>query len=133
MAEIDTEAFFVTHQVITVRKRSLRRLCFHRCLSVHRGREGGVRGMHAPQACMPPRHTCPQACTPLPLGMHDPPGYAPPGMHTPRACMFTPGRYYEMRSMSSRYASYWNAFLFRKCILSGGSSGSTFLDFMDIG
>ena len=38
-------------------------------------------------------HTCPQACTP------------------PRACML-PIRYYEMWSMSRRYASYWNAFLF---------------------
>ena len=24
----------------------------------------------------------------------------------------SPGRYYEIRSMSGRYASYWNAFLF---------------------
>ena len=28
------------------------------------------------------------------------------GMHTPS------GRYYEIRSMSGRYAAYWNAFLF---------------------
>ena len=25
------------------------------------------------------------------------------------------GRYYEIRSMSGRYASYWNAFLFNLC------------------
>ena len=48
---------------ITPRKRSLRRLCFHRCLSVR----GGVHGMHAhPRACMPPqaRMHIPQAHTP---------------------------------------------------------------------
>ena len=42
-----------------------------------------------------------------PPGMH-----APMGTHTPRHA-HPPARYYEMLSMSGRYASYWNAFLFR--------------------
>ena len=39
----------------------------------------------------------------------------PPGRYTPRAGTppaGTPPRYYKIRSMSGRYASYWNAFLF---------------------
>ena len=28
-----------------------------------------------------------------------------------------PGRYYEIRSMSGRYASYWNAFLFLRIFI----------------
>ena len=54
---------------ITARKRSLRRLCFHRCLSVQGG-GACVPGMYAPQA-----HT------------HDPPGmHAHPPKHTPLPC-----------------------------------------------
>ena len=34
------------------------------------------------------------------------------GMHGP------PNRYYEIRSMSGRYASYWNAFLINKTLSS---------------
>ena len=49
-------------------------------------------GTHAPRACTPRAHM------PLPLGTH------------------APGGYYEMRSMSRRYASYWNAFLFKKIL-----------------
>ena len=57
--------------------------------------EGGVRAMHAPyhtrtplcHACLP-CHARPLPCMPLPHG------------------------YYEMRSMSGQYTSYWNAFLF---------------------
>ena len=48
--------------IVTALKRSLRRLCFHRCLSVHRGR-----GMSAP----------------LHAGIH-PPGQIPPQADTPR-------------------------------------------------
>ena len=66
------------------------RVYFHKHLSFCP--QGGVRAMHTPRACMPPRHTPPWAHSP-PLGMHAPLGY------------------YEMRSMSGRYASYWNAFL----------------------
>ena len=31
------------------------------------------------------------------------------------ACTPPPSRYYEIRSMSGRYASYWNAFLLKSC------------------
>ena len=59
--------------------------------------QGGVHGMHTPWACTSPLGThSPQACTPF-SGMHDP---------------SPPNGYYEMRSMSGPYASYWNAFLF---------------------
>ena len=57
-------------------------------------------------ACTPPGHASPMHARPL-LGMHTP-------RHAPQAR--TPlrpsGVYYEIRSMSGRYASYWNAFLF---------------------
>ena len=64
---------------------------------------GCVYTMHTPWACMPP------------TGMHTPWAHAP-STHAPRACTLsqahTPHGYYEMRSMSGWYASYWNAFLF---------------------
>ena len=78
------------------RKRSFRRLCFHRCLSVHSGR--GV----CPIACLDTprrtrnRHPRPEADT------HPPPG------QTPLPCVIHAGR----RSTSGWYASHWNAFLF---------------------
>ena len=122
--------------IITACKRSLRRLCFHRCLSVHGGGcVGGVHAMHAPcHACLPamhapchtrrppppchacPHHTCPPAmhvppCTPP--AIHAPLPYMPPATYNPLPCtppdMHTPLPY-DMRSMSGRYASYWNAF-----------------------
>ena len=68
---------------IIARKRSLRRLCFHRCLSVHRG---GV---------------CPIACwdtPPTPNQRQTPPGQTPP-------CAVHAG----VRSTSGRYASHWNS------------------------
>ena len=52
--------------IFTARKRTLRRLCFHRCLSVHRG-EGVSAPLHAGIH---------------PLGRH-PPGRHPLGRHTP--------------------------------------------------
>ena len=61
--------------------------------------------MHAPLPCPPP-HTHPATHTPChvcPPAMHFPLPCMPPATHAPR--------YYEMRSMSGRYASYWNAFL----------------------
>ena len=36
-----------------------------------------------------------------------------------------PGRYYEIRSMSGRYASYWNAFLFNYFPLVVGQKNTT--------
>ena len=50
--------------IITARKRSLRRLCFHRCLPVHRG--GGVQaqaqGKVSPQGVSMPRGVCLGGC-----------------------------------------------------------------------
>ena len=89
---------------ITARKRSLRRLCFHRCLSVHR-REVSATHTHT-------THTHTQT----PPGRHPPkqtpPGQTPPysvhaGIHT-LPCPVHAG----IRSTSGRYASHWNAFLF---------------------
>ena len=42
---------------------------------------------------------------------HHPPGSTPPEAHTPREAD------YGIRSMSGRYASYWNAFLFESVFL----------------
>ena len=49
--------------IITARKQSLRRLCFHRCLSVHRG---GGRAWQWGCACCThtPCHACPPPRTP---------------------------------------------------------------------
>ena len=88
--------------IFTARKRSLRRLCFYRCLSVH---TGGMRGFIW------------GACVVL-FG-----GYA--WFYLGGVCGFIRGAcvvlfgggvhgffgYNQIRSMSGRYASYWNAFL----------------------
>ena len=58
-------------------------------------------------AYLPLSHTHPCHACPLPTAMHAPLPCTPPATHAP------PG-YYEMRSMSGRYASYWNALLFHK-------------------
>ena len=83
--------YCILYTVITARKRSLRRLCFHRYLSVHMGRGSGPlhAGIHTPSG----RH---------PLGRHNLLGRHPPGRHPPR-----------IRSTSGRYASHWNAILFK--------------------
>ena len=146
-----------TVALFTSRKRSLRRLCFYRCLSVHRGGRalqgvcmagaymaGGVHGrgrtwqagdvymaegvcmaggacmaggMHHGGACMAGGVCGEGAC------VHGG-GHAWQGGHVWwDVCMAGEGvmhgrgglhgRYYEIRSMSGRYASYWNAFLFK--------------------
>ena len=61
--------------VVTARKRSLRRLCFHRCLSVH---EGGV----CPIACW---DTHPQQ---VPPGRYTPPGRHPPFIRAKAKAIF---------------------------------------------
>ena len=105
---------------ITARKRSLRRLCFYRCVSVHRGGacvlpggacvlpggvwlQGGMCGWGCAWlwgACMVAGGVsgCREACMVVGGG----------------ACMVARGAcvgYDEIRSISGRYASYWNAFL----------------------
>ena len=94
---------------IAARKRNFRRLCFHRCLSIHRGM------WQTPPGQTPPGWTPPRADTPwqsppqadTPLGKHTPPGqthtpwadthplgrHTPPGRtHTPWADTHTPGQ-----------------------------------------
>ena len=46
-------------------------------------------------------------------GVHGKGAYVAGGMHGTHVP--PPGRYYEIRSMSGRYASYWNAFLLFNC------------------
>ena len=100
----------------TARKSSYGKIMFSQaCVknSVHK--EGHVRGTHS----LPARarkswaHThAPWTCVHAPWShMH-----APRHAHTPWACM-PPSGYYEMRSMSRRYASYWNAFLLKRFCL----------------
>ena len=82
-----------SRNLITARRRSLRRLCFHTCLSVILFTGG----------CLP---QCILGYTPPPRA--DTPWGAdtPPATDTPRssAC-------WEIRATSGRYASYWNAYL----------------------
>ena len=69
-------------KLITARKQSLRRLCFYTCLSFCSW--GGVSpSVHA--------------------GIHTPPSKQTPPHHS--AC-------WEIRTISGRYASYWNTYLF---------------------
>ena len=62
---------------------------------------------HPPKSRHPPGNRHPSGAD-TPLGA-DPPGADPPGADIPQS-RHPPG---NIRSMSSRYASYWNAFLFR--------------------
>ena len=80
--------------LITVRKRSLRRLCFHRCLSVHGGRRGVCLpwvGTHPPGKYTPLSRYTPRAG--IPPGLVHPPGRHPPAQcvlgytHPPAQCM----------------------------------------------
>ena len=133
--------------IITARRRSLRRLCFHRCMSVHGGVSTPLHaGIHPPPGRHPPRQTQPSlgrhllpgktplgdtplAGTPTPLGRYNPSGQTPPGRH-PQGRYTPPGQtplpradtplcavHAGMRSTSGRYASHWNAFLFLNNIL----------------
>ena len=91
---------------ITTRKQSLQRLCFHRCLSVHRG--------VCPIACWDTPHW---ADTPLhrhPLCRH-PPWADTPWVDTPWADTPSCAVHAGMWSTSGRYASHWNAFLLILC------------------
>ena len=82
------------------------------CHSVHRGgmSEADPPGRHTPPP--PSRHTPLRAGTPPigtpPLGRYTPPAGTPPQTRPP-----PPSReaHASIRSMSGRYASYWNAFL----------------------
>ena len=89
------------HCIVTARKRSLRRLCFHRCLSVHGGRGGSrslSRGVSIPGGSVretpwtetpqtdPRTETAPWTETPLrqrPPLQTLPPGQRPPSDRDP--------------------------------------------------
>ena len=92
---------------ITARKRSLRRLCFHRCLSTG----WGSTWAGTPQAGTPPGRDSPRQVPPhlagtLPPGQVHPLGrYTPSRAGTPLATVHS-----GVRSTSGRYASHWNAF-----------------------
>ena len=66
---------------VTARKRSLRGLCFHRCLSVHRGTSGQMHaGIHTPLSSTPPSRYPPWQVHPLAgttLGRYTPGRYTP--------------------------------------------------------
>ena len=67
-----------SHQLITARKRSLPRLCFYRCLSVHRG-------VYLPRYTPLGRYT--------PRQVHRPKAGTPPGRYTPQQqCMLAYGQ-----------------------------------------
>ena len=123
--------------IFTARKQSLRRLCFHRCLSVHRGGlphcmlgYTSPRQEHPHGQVHPPRQVHPPGTSP---GQVHPPGrYSLPWAGTPpmqvyplpSACWDThpcpvhagihpPCTVHAgIRSTSGRYASHWNAFLY---------------------
>ena len=104
----------VTTWLVTTRKRSLWRLCFPRCLSVHR--VGCL--PHCMLGYTPPprtrdRHPQDQRQTPL-LWPDTPWADSPPGRHPlgryPQADTPLP-EHAGIRSTRGWYASHWNAFL----------------------
>ena len=120
---------FLTHLhteyklIFTARKRSLRRLCFYTCLSVHRGEYLGRHPSWAdtPLTGTPPGQVHPWAGTPTPWAgtPNSPQAGTPPGRYTPLGG-YTPRQVHpswssacwEIRATSRWYASYWNAFFF---------------------
>ena len=128
----------VSYIIFTARKRILQRLCFHRYLSVHRGRGMGCLphcilgytpldrhllgqthppwadtclGRHLPNRRPLDRHPLDRH----PLGQ-TPPGQTPP-VQTPPSCTV----HARMRSTSGRYASHWNVFLFILLLISSNN------------
>ena len=90
--------------IVTARKRSLRRLCFYTCLSVHGGEYLG--------RYTPPGQVHSRAGTPP--GRYTPRAGTPPWAGTPPTTVHA-----AIRSISGRYASHWNAFLFVGFFCSG--------------
>ena len=125
--------------IISARKRSLRRLCFHRCLSVHRG---CVCHTHAGQTppwtdthswADAPRQTplgrTPSLCADTSKQTPPPPTDIPLGREPslPNACWDThPPCPVQagIRSTSGRCASPWNVFLFLQLILQWSKKAS---------
>ena len=117
--------------IFTARKRSLRRLCFYRCLSVHRG-GFSIRGGSPSQGGFSIQGGSPSGGSPSGGVLH-PGGFSIRG-GSPSEGVLHPGGFsiwggspsggfsiwgaspsggwLSIRSMCGRYASYWNAFLF---------------------
>ena len=91
--------------IITARKRSLRRLCFYRCLSFC-PQGGCVWLLWGGHAWLLPggMHGCSRGACVVALGWGGVRGLLRGGVR---------GFFDEIRSMSGWYASYWNAFLFK--------------------
>ena len=67
---------------------------------------------HTPPAMpAPPPHMPASPAMHTPWATHPPRPCTPPVTHAPLPCI--PPRHYDMWSMSGRYASYWNAFLYQ--------------------
>ena len=85
---------FVTATVFTARKQSLRRLCFHRCLSVHRGVSSPLHaGIHTHTPGQTPPGQTPLGQTPSPAQCML--GYTPTQCmlgYTPQKCMLEYGQ-----------------------------------------
>ena len=160
------DSYFTTtiyENIFTARKRSLRRLCFYRCLSFCP--QGGVHGCSWGACVVAPRGACVVAlggaCMVALRGVH---GCSWGAVHgcfqgggeacvvawgacmvargghawlLPGGCMVDPGgcvvaprggsmrgiwRDMEIRSVSGRYASYWNAFLLKLYFKFSGSN-----------
>ena len=116
--------------IITAPKRSLRRLCFHRCLSIHEGMSATPPphsrhtplGRHTPQGRPSKADTPPSGQTHSPLGRNTPPsGQTHPLGRPPWAATPLPSACWDthtpcpvqagIRSTSGWYVSHWNAFL----------------------
>ena len=117
--DLQANEYNILHKIIvTARKRSLRRLCFYTCLSVRGG--GGVRGGGWGMCMAGGIHGWWGACMAGGVCMAGG-GACVAGGHAWHACPH-PRQILQdtvIRSMSGRYASYWNAFLlkwyFRHC------------------
>ena len=105
--------------IFTTHKRSLRRLCFHTCLSVILFTGGSI-SVHAGYT---PGAQPPRPGTPLgpPLPGPGTPNQAPPGSRQPPCTVYA----VEIWSTSGWYASYWNAIMWLLNINNQGCQGVT--------
>ena len=134
-------------------KRSLQRLCFHRCLSLHGWADVcSIACWDSPPEQTPPRQQTPPEQTPThpsradtpsgadtpteqpPLQSRHPPEQTPPRADThpweqtpPKANTPLCSACWEIRATSGRYASYWNAGTCSKKFLHGPPSGKPFV------
>ena len=121
MSQAGSSYHLQCYLIFTVRKRSLRRLCFYTCLSVILFTEGGLFwDTHTPPRTDPPPWSRPPPSTPPgsrqpPLEQTSPGADTPEQTPPPRADPLeqTPPRAYTrpLRASSRQYASYWNAYL----------------------